>query len=230
MVDDQHTRRTDTGAQERRGGRDGDVIRRPDDQETTYAVGSPEQVAGARERGFDVLATIAGALAALGTLLILASLVSAAAGTIGYQTGVDGRDLSVGGLVGGLVILFLACLVGGWVAGRVAGHRGALHGLVVPLWLLLLAGVLAVLAAVFGDDLDVRDRVGLPDWFDRDALGVAAIISGVVALLLMLLGGWLGGRLADRHRQESAVSVVERRRAVRTRPGGIVGGTGRSGR
>ena len=203
------------------------TIPRPADEELVARV-DDEDVVGARRSRFDVLATIAGALAALGTLLLLSSLLSAAVGTIGYQTGVEDRDLSVGGLIGGLVVLLVACLVGGWVAGRVARHRGALHGLVSPLWLVLLAGVLALLAAVLGDDLDVTEQVGLPGWFSRDALTVTAIVTGVVALALMLLGGWLGGWLAERQRDKQSVAVVETRRAVRERPGGIV--RGRSGR
>jgi uncharacterized membrane protein len=184
-------------------------------------------VVGAGRSTFDIPATIAGALATLGTLVLLSSLLSAAIGTIGYQSGIDGDDLSVGGLVAGLVVLFLSCLVGGWVAGRVARNRGALHGLVHPVWLLLLAGLLALLGAMFGDDLaDATERVGLPSWFSEDALTTAAIISGLAALALMFLGGWLGGKLAERHRSHESVAVVETRRAVSERPGGIVRGRG----
>lgn len=201
------------------------TIPRPADEELVYRVDDNTEVVGAGRSRFDIPATIAGALATLGTLVLLSSLLSAAVGTIGYQSDVDNRDLSVGGLIAGLVALFLACLVGGWVAGRIARHRGGLHGLVSPLWLLLLAGLLALLAAAFGDDLDEAvDRVGLPDWFSRDAMTTGAIITGLVALGLMLLGGWLGGKLAERHRDNSTVSVVETRRAVTERPGGIVRG------
>ena len=59
---------------------------------------------------------------------------------------------------------------------------------------------------------------------DYDALGTTALVSGLAALVLMLLGGWLGGRWGEHHRQSGAVEVVERRRAVRRRPGGIVAG------
>ena len=200
------------------------TIPRPNDEEHVVRVDDTDEVVGAGRSKFDVLATIAGALAALGTFLLLSSLVSAVVGTIGYQTGVDGSDLSIGGLIAGLVVLFLACLVGGWVAGRVAGHHGARHGLVSPLWLLALAGLLALLAALFGDDLDVTDQVGLPNWFSQDALTTAAIVTGLLALALMLLGGWLGGKLAERHRAHRSVSVVETRRAVSERPGGIIRG------
>jgi putative membrane protein (TIGR04086 family) len=222
-LDESTVQSSATGAS-RAGSEDSRTIPRPADEELVYRVDEKQEVVGAGRSKFDVPATIAGALAALGTLLLLSSLLSAAAGTIGYQTGVDGRDLSIGGLIGGLVVLFLSCLVGGWVAGRIARNRGALHGLVSPLWLLLLAGLLALLAAALGDEFDVTEKVGLPDWFSRDALTTAAILSGLAALALMLLGGWLGGKLAERHRTNESVAVVETRRSVSERPGGIVRG------
>ncbi|NHC24689.1 hypothetical protein G6553_16105 [Nocardioides sp. IC4_145] len=193
---------------------------RPAEEQMVLRAGDSDVVGASRRRALDVPATLAGALAALGTLLLLSSLVGTI-GTIGFQRGVEGRDLSIGGLVAGLVVLLLACLVGGWVAGRVAHARGPLHGLLAVVWLVVLAAVLAGLAALAGDDADVREKVGLPDWFSSDALGTAAVVTGVVALLLMLLGGWLGGRLADRHRHDGDVELVRTRRKVRTRQGGI---------
>jgi hypothetical protein len=182
------------------------------------------EVVGAGKRKFDVPATIAGALAALGTFLLLSSLLGALGGTIGFETGVDDDDLAIGSLIGALVVLFLSCLVGGWVAGRIARHHEAKHGLVSPLWLILFAAVLAVLAALLGDKIDVSERVGLPNWFSRDAMETGAIVSGLVALALMLLGGWLGGKLAARHHGSDTVALVETKRAVHERPGGIVRG------
>lgn len=195
----------------------------PAEEQVIYRANPDDDVRGAERSRFDIPATIAGALAALGALLLLSSILGAVVGTIGYQTGVDGQDLSIGGLIAGLVVLFIAALVGGWVAGRMARRRGALHGLVAMLWLVLLAVLLAVLAAVAGDKYDVRDRVGLPNWFSGDAVGPAAIITGLLAVALLLLGGWLGGRWGDRGRTEAPVEVVETRRAVRQRRGGIIG-------
>lgn len=194
----------------------------PADEEVVYRADPSQEVVGAQRSGFDLPATLAGALAALGTLLLLASLAGTI-GAVGFQDEVDGKDLSLGGLIAGLVILLVACLVGGWVAGRIARRRGGLHGLVAALWLLLLAAALAALAAIAGDEYDVTERVGLPNWFSDDALGAAAIASGVVALALMLLGGWLGGRRADRSRAGESVDIIETRRAVTERPGGIRG-------
>ena len=230
MADRDHPpahRTTSTGAA---AGTTGDTERtsipRPADEQVVYRADAHDDVVGTSRRRFDLPATLGGALAALGTLVLLSALVSAAVGTIGYQTDVEGRDLSIGGLVAGLVVLFLACLVGGWVAGRMARHRGGLHGLVAILWLVLLAAVVAALAAIFGDDLDVTDQLSLPDWFSRDALTTGAIITGVVALLLALLGGWLGGRLGARHHADEQVALVATRRAVHERAGGITAGPG----
>ncbi|WP_182525286.1 TIGR04086 family membrane protein [Nocardioides dongkuii] len=195
-------------------------IPRPDDEQVVFRADPDREVVGAsRARGFDLLATIGGALAALGTLVLLSSLLGTI-GTIGFQRGVEDDDLSIAGLIGGLVVLALACLVGGWVAARMARRRGPLHGLVAIVWLVVLAALLALLAAVAGDDADVQEQVGLPGWFSSDALGTAALITGLIALALMLLAGWLGGKLGDRHRDDT-VQVVETRRRVRNHDGGI---------
>ena len=193
----------------------------PDDEQVVYRAEQTDGIVGTPRRRFDLPATLAGALAALGTFLLLSAIVGAVVGSIGYQRGVEGRDLGIGGLIAGLVVLALACLTGGWVAGRIARHHGGLHGLVAALWLVVLAAVIAALAAIFGDDLDVRSQVGLPDWFSRDALGVTAVVTGIIALALMLLGGWLGGRLGARHADTDRVELVAHRTAVRRHEGGI---------
>jgi uncharacterized membrane protein len=200
------------------------TIPRPADQELVYRVDEKTEVVGAGRRKFDVPATIAGALTALGTFLVLTSLLAALGSTIGFDQGVDEDEIAIGSLIGALLALFLSCLVGGWVAGRIARHHEAKHGLVSPLWLLLLAAVLAGLGALVGDEFNVTEQVRLPDWFSRDALETGALISGLAALALMLLGGWLGGKLAARHHHTDPVHVVETKRAVRERPGGIVRG------
>lgn len=197
-------------------------IPRPADEQVVIRVAAGEDVEGAtRRKKFDLAATLAGALAALGTLLLLSSLLGTFA-AVGFQRGVEGQTVSIGGLVAGLVALTLACLVGGWVAGRMAQRRGGLHGLVAALWLVALAAALALLAALAGDDADIRDRVGLPNWFGSEAATGAAIGTGLLALALMLLAGWLGGRLGERHHDHEAVEVVETRRRVRRVAGGIV--------
>lgn len=231
MTDNSKTRRSksaqvDRGDVDTRRTVDSDeprTIPRPRDEQVAYRARGDDDIIGAHRSGFDLSSTLGGALAALGTFLLLSSLLGAIVGAIGYQTGVEGQDLSVGGLIAGLIALFLAFLVGGWVAGRMARRRGGLHGLVSAVWIILLAAVLAALATVAGDRYDITERVGLPNWFSEDALGVAAIVTGLVALILMLLGGWLGGRWGERRGSVSGVEVVETHREVREIPGGIAG-------
>ena len=175
-------------------------------------------VAEARHRfgGVDIPATLAGMLAALGTAVLLGGVLSGA-GAFGYQLGLKdaATKLSVGGLIGGLVTLFLAFLIGGWVAGRVARYNGGLNGLLTALWFVLLAAAMAALGAWAGDKYNVFSNVNLPQWFSRNARGATAILSGLVALAVMLGAGWLGGWLGERYHCR-ADSVV-----ARTRPGAV---------
>ena len=172
--------------------------------------------ARARFGGVDIPATLAGALAALGTAVLLAGIL-AGVGTYGYQLGIDNAEekLTAGGLIGGLVTLFLAFLVGGWVAGRVARYDGGRNGLLTALWFVLLAAAMAALGAWAGDKYNVFSNVNLPQWFSRNARGATAILSGLVALAVMLGAGWLGGWLGERYHRR-ADSVV-----ARTRPGAL---------
>lgn len=172
--------------------------------------------ARARFGGIDIPATLAGALAALGVAALLAGVL-AAAGTYGYQLGLDDAEekLTAGGLIGGLVTLFLAFLVGGWVAGRVARYDGGRNGLLTAFWFVLLAAATAALGAWAGDEYDVFRNVNLPQWFSSDALTGAAIATGLVALAVMLGAGWLGGRLGERYHRRADDLVA------RTRPGAV---------
>ena len=174
--------------------------------------------AEARQRfgGVDLPATLAGVLAALGTAVLLGGLL-AGAGSFGYQLGRDNTtdELTAAGLIGGLLALLLAFLVGGWVAGRVARYDGGRNGVLTVLWFVLLAAATAALGAWVGDKYNVFQNVNLPQWFDSDAVGGAAIATGLVALAVMLLAGWTGGRLGERYHRR-ADSIV-----ARTRPGAV---------
>lgn len=172
----------------------------------------------ARQRfgGIDIPATLGGMLAALGAAVVLGGLL-AGAGTVGYQLGLkdSATKLTLGGLIGGLVTLFVAFLIGGWVAGRVARYNGGLNGLLTALWFVLLAAVTGGLGAWLGDKYNVFANVRLPQWFSTSALGATALMSGLAALAVMLGAGWLGGWLGGRyHRRADAV-------VARTRPGAI---------
>ena len=167
--------------------------------------------------GVDWLATLAGLLAAIGTLVLLGGLAGAA-GSIGYQLTDSGDDPSIGALVAGIVVLLVSFFVGGWVAGRVARYDGGRNGFLTALWFLALAAALAGLGAWLGDRYDVFREIRLPQWFSGDDLGAAAIASGVVGAVLALAAGWLGGTVGARYHRRADQLVAH------TRDGGVLAG------
>ena len=187
----------------------------------THRVDGDVGVVEARRRfgGVDVPATLAGTLAALGTAVVVAGLL-AGAGTVGYQRGLRGVDeLSISGLVAGLATLLVAFLVGGWVAGRIARYDGGRNGVLSVVWFVLLAAITSGLGAWAGNEYDVFPAVRLPQWFSSNARSAEALVSGLVALVVMVLAAWLGGRFGERyHRRADAV-------VAGTREGGVAAAT-----
>lgn len=165
-------------------------------------------------------AGVSGAAVAAGTLVAFGSvaLVLAVAGAVGSNLGIstDGistdrwREAGVAGAVVAAVVLFACFLFGGYVAGRMSPHKGARHGALVFVTSALVIGVIAVLAATWGDPGQVADELGrngvptdVDTWSD---IGLAAIVAAVVAMLLgSVVGGRQGGRwyrVMDRERRE----------------------------
>ncbi len=179
--------------------------------------------ARSRFGGIDIPATLAGALAATGTAALLAGVL-AGAGTVGYQMGRDNatEELTTGGLIGGLATLFVAFLVGGWVAGRLARYDGGGNGLLTAVWFVLLAAGTAALGAWAGEKYDVFRNVNLPQWFDSDALTGAAIATGALALAVMLLAAWTGGRLGERYHRRADSLLAHTRPGAMGQPRRIV--------
>ena len=166
--------------------------------------------ARARYGGLDIPATLVGMLTALAVLIILAGLIGAAIGAIGYQTGLKGNveDISLASLIGGLITLFVAFVIGGWAAGRMARYDGGRNGLVTAIWAVLLAAILSALAAIFGDKYDVLGRVDLPQFFSRDALTLGGIVSALVAIAVMLVAGFLGGKWGERYHRRADAAIL----------------------
>jgi hypothetical protein len=169
-------------------------------------------IAAARERfgGIDVPATLVGMLTALSTTLILAGLIGAAVGAVGYQTGLesDAEDLSVASVVGGAAVLFVSFLIGGWAAGRIARYDGARNGFATGIWTILFAAILSGLGAWLGSEYDVFSNVDLPQWFSTDAFTTTAIVSGVAAVLAMFVGAVIGGIWGERYHRRADRTIL----------------------
>jgi hypothetical protein len=165
-----------------------------------------------RHGGFDFPASIGGMLAALATLAILSGVLGSILGGLAIDEGLSAtRELTVGALIASVVVLFLAFLVGGWVAGRMARYDGGKNGLMTAVWGLVLAALFTGIGAWVGAEFDLADRLNLPRWFSSDWVA-GAVIAGVLGIAAMLFGGWLGGRIGERwHRRPDEVIARPRR-------------------
>ena len=190
------------------------------EEQVVYRADGEPGVHGAQRSAFDLAATLGGLLAAIGALVVLSAILSAILGT-SSQTGADDEALGLGAAIGSVIALFLALLAGGWVAGRMARHRGAWHGLMTAVEMVLLLVLLAALGAWLGSRFDLFERLGVSQFTNGDA-GALAVIGALLALGAMFLGGWLGGRLGERHRTAAGVEVVETRHRVAKERGGII--------
>jgi hypothetical protein len=103
------------------------------------------------DRGTSWVSVVLGWLAALGAGLILSGIVS---GIVGAIFGTAGRQgLTEGGttaLIGLLITLLLAFLIGSYAAGRMAARQGLKHGLLVPLLALAVTLLLAIVGGLLG--------------------------------------------------------------------------------
>jgi hypothetical protein len=152
-----------------------------------------------------------GWLSANGLAVLLIALISAGGLAIGLTEGIDDVDDAADqadtiGIAGGivlLVVLFLAYLAGGYVAGRMARFDGARQGIAVWIIGLLVVLALAVAGLVFGSEYNVLERLDLPRIpIDEGTATTGGIIALVAVLLVTLLGAILGGKLGDRfHRK-----------------------------
>ena len=152
-----------------------------------------------------------GWLTATGTAVLLTALVAAGGVALGLATdttldqastsaSADTQTVGITGAVILAVILFIAYFCGGYVAGRMARFNGAKQGLAVWLWAALIAGLVALAAAIAGNKYDVLSQVNTFPRIPIDAgtltTGgvVALVVAAVVALLAAVLGGITGMR------------------------------------
>jgi hypothetical protein len=172
------------------------------------------EIAVAREKeafgGVKVGSAFFGWLAATGMAVLLTALVAAAGTAVGLATNTDvntavgqaASDQTVGivGIIVLLVILFVSYYSGGYVAGRMARFNGAKQGIMVWIWALIAAVVVAVLGLIAGERFNILARLNsfprIP--VNEGQLTTTGIIAAVVVAAVALVGAVLGG-LAGMH-------------------------------
>lgn len=164
-----------------------------------------DRAALAREAGLSRLSlpsVLAGVLVAYGAFAVLAALVGAIAAAIGLNTDLAGNDwatLGVGSAIAVGIVLLVAYLFGGYVAGRMARRAGLLNGLAVFVLAVVLVAAVAAIAASQADTDAVQANLrslGIPttgtEW------GKIGTVAGIGSLAAMLVGALLGGVLGER--------------------------------
>ncbi len=170
-------------------------------------VGAEADTSSIRERfgGIDTPASPVGMFAAFGVLGFLSALIAAGAGGLDFQLNAYDFEGNLGEVVWGGAILasaavFVSFFVGGWGAGRMATDSGGMTGLGTAMWALLLVAVFAALGAFVGTEYTAFQRAGLPDWFSQirgDDVTTAAVVEGVLGVVALTSGAYLGGRLGE---------------------------------
>jgi hypothetical protein len=157
--------------------------------------------------GMAVLLTALVAGAGTGTALGLGRNVNATAPTAG--------DVQTVGIVGGvvlLVIVFIAYLCGGYVAGRMARFSGAKQGVAVWLWAVIIAIIIvAVISTVAGAKFDVPTNLnGFPRIpVNEGTLTTAGVVTAIALAIVSLIGAIVGGLTGMRfHRRVDKVSMT----------------------
>jgi hypothetical protein len=147
----------------------------------------------ARYGGMKFGSAFFGWLTATGTAAILGAIVAA------IRFGVTGRDGAATAtwvdVIVAVVILFVAYLAGGYVAGRMARFNGARQGVAVWIWAVVVAIVVGVIAAIVGTRWDILANLQsfprLP--FTGQNATIVGIVSAIVLLIVTLVGAILGG-------------------------------------
>ena len=164
----------------------------------------------ARYGGIKWGAAFFGWLSANGLAVLLLAVLSAAGVAFGLSR-VDTADevaqqattIVLSGGIALLVVLFLAYLAGGYVAGRMARFDGVRQGLAVWLIGLLVVVVLGVLGVVLGAQYDVLSQLNLPGIpVSGSTATTAGVVAGVAAALVSLLGALVGGGLGTRYHRK----------------------------
>ena len=143
-----------------------------------------------------------GWLVAVGVTVLLGGIASAVAAAAGVDLNLHhiARSLTIGAAITLAIVMLVGYFAGGYVAGRMTRFDGALQGLGVWIVALVVMAVAGGVGMVFGSRYSLMDRINLPSvGFSSDQLGWGALVAGVVALLVMLVGAVLGGRAGHRY-------------------------------
>jgi hypothetical protein len=156
------------------------------------------------------MSVLGGWIATIGAMALVGPAVAAV--LVSANPGIGSNDLATAIPV--VVGIFVSYLIGGYVAGRMAGYRTSWHGMLTAffslfvLLVVVLLGYFAATGAFAG--IDVSTLVPGAAGLSIDSLGNALTFGALLSFLAAILGGWLGGLLAPTHPVPVAAPYVAR--------------------
>ena len=172
--------------------------------------GEREQRLISRYGGFDWIATFLGFAVAIFFGVVLLGIVGAVVGAVGFQLHAPvpkvgssvtstTQTLGIGALISSLVATFLAYLIGGYTAGRLARFEGRKNGIGIVAWTIVVGIILGILGAILGNKFDVGKQLHLH--IDTATLTTTGLVSLAVTLIVMLVAAIIGGSLGERYQR-----------------------------
>ena len=163
-----------------------------------------------RERfgGAKIGAAFFGWLVSVGMTVLLSAVAAGVGAVVGRTVRLDpaGADAATVGLTGAitvLVVLALAYLTGGYVAGRLARFDGTRNGILTWLVGMIVTVLAGLVATAVGANSGLVAQLRLPAFpGDLATLTTGGLIALAVLLVVTLLAAAAGGRLGERfHRR-----------------------------
>ncbi len=160
--------------------------------------------------GVDWLASFLGFIFAAVAGGVLSAIAVIVVGRLGLPLSFSGGALgtsAVTALVVLGVLVFLTFFCGGYVAGRLARFDGGRNGVMVVVWALVIAAISLSVGPLLPGQIfsylqSFVQSTLLPALDTLTGMGVLGIGILIGAVLLMLLGGFFGGRLGARYHSE----------------------------
>lgn len=147
-------------------------------------------------------AVLGGWIATVGASVIFAPVVAGLVAAVGVPNGANQLALAVPVVLG----ILISYILGGYVAGRMAGYRTSWHGMMTAffslfvLLLVLLVGGLADRGVFAASGVrSLADVIPGVREFNADSVSMAVPFGAILGFLAAIFGGWLGGLLAPSH-------------------------------
>ena len=146
------------------------------------------------------MSVLGGWIATIGAMALVAPAVA------GVLVGANIGNNDVAPAVPVVIGIFVSYLIGGYVAGRMAGYRTSWHGMLTAFFSLFVLGI--VVLVTYAADRGAFAGIGVNNLTDIvpgaaglnvDSLGNALTFGALLGFLAAIFGGWLGGVLAPSH-------------------------------